>query len=220
MTEQRRGARSRSTELVAIALAIAALAVGLWFAGRALDSPVLSFSGLMVGATTFVPLPADSFVLDAAEDNAALTIGLVGGIINATVVLVERRWILTFVDHPAFDRFARFFENNRLVRLAERNMFLSLLLGGATFVPFEPFRLVAVMRRYSPVRYWIATFVSRGGRYYVLALVGQALLEVGFLRQAIWITLVLFAIGLWRSAVRLLRADESSGGPTVDEVSS
>lgn len=217
MTERRQ--LPRTAELVGIAVAVAVAAVGLWWAGRAVDSPVLSFSGLMVGATTFVPLPADSFVLDAAEDNAALVIGVLGGFINATVVLIERRWILTFVDHPAFDRFARFFENNRLVRLAERNMFFSLLVGGATFVPFEPFRLVAVMRGYSPVRYWVATFISRGGRYYVLALVGQALLEVGLLRQAIWLTLILFAIGLWRSAVRLMRADESPDGPTVDEVS-
>jgi hypothetical protein len=88
----------------------------------------------------------------------------------------------------------------------ERNLFWGLLVGGASFIPFEPFRLVAVLRGYSPVRYGLVTFVSRGGRYYVLALVGTALLDVGFLQQAIWLTLGLFLIGLWRSAAKLARS--------------
>ncbi len=219
MTEARR--LSRRTELVGIAVAVAVTAVGMWWAGRVFDSSLLSFVGLMIGATTFVPLPADSFVLDATEDLDPVVIGVLGGLINAVVVaVIERRWLLTFVDHPAFERFARFFANNRLVRMAERNMFVSLLIGGASFIPFEPFRLVAVMSGYSPMRYAVATFISRGGRYYVLALVGQALLEVGLLRQAVWLTLILFAIGLWRSAVRLMRPDGQVEGEVDGEVPS
>ena len=78
-------------------------------------------------------------------------------------------------------------------------------MGGATFIPFEPFRLIAVLSDYSTWRYGLATFLSRGGRYYVLALLGSALLDVGLLQQAIWITLALFAVGLWRSVARLVR---------------
>jgi len=192
--------------LAAIAGGVAALAIGLWLVGNAVPSALLRFAGLMTAATTFVPLPADSFVLAASADVDAIVIGVVGGAINAAVVLVERRWILTLVDHPSFDRFSAFFETNRYVAWTERNMFVGLLIGGASFIPFEPFRLVAVMRDYSPVRYALATFVSRGGRYYVLALVGTALLGIGYLQQAIWLTIVLFLFGLWRSAVKLIRS--------------
>ena len=196
---------TRRFRLVAIAATAAIVALTLYLVGRSAGSPLVRFMGLMVGATTFVPLPADTFVLAASADLSAPVVGLVGGLINATMVLVERLWILALVDSPSFDRLRRFFATNRLVELTDRNMFLALMIGGATFIPFEPFRLVAVMRRYSPVRYFVATFVGRGGRYFVLASVGSALLDVGLLQQAIWITLVLFAFGLWRSAVRLVR---------------
>jgi membrane protein YqaA with SNARE-associated domain len=198
--------RRRLFRLTAIAAGVAAVSVALWLTGQALPSALLRFAGLMTAATTFVPLPADSFVLAATVDLDPILIGTLGGAINAAVVLVERRWILELVDHPSFDRFLAFFETNRWVVFTERNLFWGLLVGGASFIPFEPFRLVAVLRGYSPVRYGLVTFVSRGGRYYVLALVGTALLDVGFLQQAIWLTLGLFLIGLWRSAAKLARS--------------
>ncbi len=199
-------AASRWPVLVGLAVAVGVACVGTWIVGLALDDPLLQFAGLMIGATTFVPLPADTFVLNASAHLAPATIGLVGGAINAAMALVERRWVQAFVDHRAFDRFVTFVGDNRLVGMLRRQMFVGLLIGGATFVPFEPFRLVAILTDYSPVRYAAATFLSRGGRYYLLALAGSALLEIGFLQQAIWITLALFAVGLWRSALRLVRS--------------
>ena len=198
-------APNRLALLIGIAVALAVVAVAVYTIGVTTDSSILRFAGLMVGATTFVPLPADTFVLQASANNPALAIGLVGGLLNGTVVLIERRWILILVDYPWFDRFRAFFDANRFVAWTERNMFLSLLVGGASFIPFEPFRLIAVMRDYSPIKYFVATCLARGGRYYVLASVGAALLEVGFLQQAIWLTLGLFLFGLWRSALKLIR---------------
>ncbi len=199
--EQSGGRRFR---LIGIAAVVAVSSLTLYLVGRSVGDPLVRFIGLMIGATTFVPLPADTFVLSVSDDLPAVVIGVVGGLINASMVLVERAWILALIDTPSFDRMRRFFDTNRLVALTERNMFVALAVGAASFVPFEPFRLIAVMRGYSPVKYFLATFLARGGRYYVLASVGAALLGVGLLQQAIWLTLVLFAFGLWRSAVRLL----------------
>ncbi len=199
------GSTNRLAQLIGIAVVLAAVAIGVYTIGVTTGQTILRFAGLMVGATTFVPLPADTFVLQASADNPALAIGLVGGLINGVVVLIERRWILILVDYPWFDRFRSFFDANRVVAWTERNMFVSLLVGGASFIPFEPFRLIAVVRNYSPIKYFIATCLARGGRYYVLASVGAALLEVGFLQQAIWLTLGLFFFGLWRSALKLIR---------------
>lgn len=194
---------SRTTTLVALTAMLTAVTAGLWVVGLILPLPLLAFAGMMTGATTFVPLPADTFVLGASGHLDPVTIGLVGGAINALVILVERQWVLTFVDHPSFGRFTSLFDENRAVAWTRRNMFVSLLIGGALFIPFEPFRLVAVLQGYSPARYAVATFISRGGRYYVLAVAGNALLDVGLLQPAIWLTLVLFFFGLWRSGVRL-----------------
>jgi membrane protein YqaA with SNARE-associated domain len=205
--------RRRIVTLAGIAAAVAVVSVGLWVLGQALPSPLLRFVGLMTVATTFVPLPADSFVLAASAHVDPVVIGVVGGFVNAAVVLVERRWVLALVDHPSFDRFVSFFDTNRYVALTERNLFVGLLVGGASFIPFEPFRLVAVMRDYSPVRYALATFVSRGGRYYVLAVAGSALLDVGYLQQAIWLSVGLFLVGLWRSGVKLARGGTQRAAP-------
>lgn len=199
-------AEGRGVKLALIGVAVAVVAASLFGLGHWLGSDVIRFAGLMTGATTFVPLPADTFVLAASEYLSPVTIGLVGGGINAVMVLVERRWLLILVDHPSFDRIVTFFDTNRVVAWTNRNLFLGLIIGGASFIPFEPFRLVAVMRGYSPIRYFVATFIARGGRYFVLAAAGDALLQIGVLRQALWVSLILFAIGLWQTGVRLLRA--------------
>lgn len=196
----------RTLKLTAIAVAAAGVAVTVWGLGSVLSSDLIRFAGLMVGATTFVPLPADTFVLAASDRLDPVTIGVVGGAINTVMVLVERRWLLILVDHPFFDRFVTFFDTSRVVAWTNRNLFLGLLIGGASIIPFEPFRLVAVMKGYSPVRYALATFFARGGRYFVLAALGDALAAIGILQQAIWISLVLFFIGLWQTGSRIVRA--------------
>jgi len=203
----------RKLRLIGIAVAVGVAALTFYLIGVATGNALVRFIGLMIGATTFVPLPADTFVLAASASLSPAVIGVVGGLINATMVLIERVWILALVDSPAFDRMRRFFAANRLVELTERNMFVALMVGAASFIPFEPFRLVAIMRNYSPLKYFLATGIARGTRYYVLASVGSALLDVGLLQQAIWITLGLFAFGLWRSAVRLVR-----GSRELDEI--
>ena len=123
----------------------------------------------MAAASTFVPLPADAYVLNVAADNTALTLGIVGGAVNAIAVLAERQWILRAAAHPVFDRFSEFIGTNRWIDLAERHMFVGLVVGGFSFLPFEPFRLVAVLRGYDQLRYAVATFFGRGIRYYWLA---------------------------------------------------
>ena len=210
----------RRFRLIGIAVVVALASLTLYLVGRSTGDPLVRFIGLMVGASTFVPLPADTFVLAVSDDLPAVVVGVVGGLINATMVLVERVWIVALVDTPAFDRMRKFFDTNRLVALTERNMFLALVVGGASFIPFEPFRLIAVMRNYSVIKYFIASFLARGGRYFVLASIGSALLQIGLLQQAIWLTLALFVLGLWRSAVRLIRGTrgiDDDDEPPTDE---
>lgn len=195
--------RSRSARLTAIGLALMAVGAAVWLAGLVLEVSLARYAGLMTMGTTFVPLPADTFTLVAAAHDPALAVALVGGLVNTAVVLVERHWILLLLDHPMFDRVRRWFDTNRWVTLTDRSMFVTLLLAGFLF--FEPFRLLAVMRRYPPVKYAVATFISRTVRYYALATVGAALFELGYLKPLLVCSLGLFALGLFRSGVRLAR---------------
>ena len=185
---------------------LAVTAVGIWATGKAIGSSLLSYVGFMSGACTFLPLPADAWVLHAATANTPLTVGLIGGLVNAVIVLIERLWVLRFVDHPSFDRFKRFVGTNRYVDWTERHLFIGLVVGGFSFIPFEPFRLVAVLRDYTPSRYALATFVGRGFRYYWLARAGSIFAGLGVVKYAVWMSLAFFAVGLYRS-YRTFKAD-------------
>lgn len=194
---------SRTTELWLIALVLGAIALGLWVTGTAVNSPLLKFCGFMTGATTFIPMPADAYVLATSESLDPLTIGIVGGIINGLVVLIEARWVLQLSTFPVFERFRQIVGTSRYIDLVEQYMFLGLLIGGLTFLPFEPFRLVAVMRRYSYKLYFLATVLGRGTRYYLLARVGNVIANLGIIQFVIWGSLGVFAFGLFRSYLRV-----------------
>lgn len=192
----------RAADLWLIAAALAAAALLLWGLGWILDSPLLRFAGFMTGATTFLPLPADAYVLSAAATNPPLAVALVGGAVNAAVVLVEREWVLRLVSHPTFDRFREFVGTNRWVDMAKEHLFFGLVVGGFSFLPFEPFRLVAVLRDYPKYRYALATFLGRGFRYYWLARAGRVFAVYGVIKYVVWASLAFFAFGLFRSYQR------------------
>jgi membrane protein YqaA with SNARE-associated domain len=194
---------TRTARLVAIGACLMLVGALAWTVGQVVGSSLVRYGGLMTMGTTFVPLPADTFTLAAAAKNPALAVALVGGTINALVVLVERWWIMILLDHPVFDRVRRFFDTNRYVAWTDRSMFVTLLVAGFLF--FEPFRLLAVMRRYSPAKYVVATFISRTIRYYALASLGAAAFELGYIRPLLMASTGLFVFGLWRSALQLAR---------------
>ncbi|MGI9596128.1 MAG: hypothetical protein ACR2QK_08210 [Acidimicrobiales bacterium] len=202
----------RASELWLIAGLIVAPAAAIWIVGFVVGSSLLQFVGFMTAATTFLPLPADAYVLNTAATHGPLTVAIIGGAVNAVVVLVEREWILRMAQHPIFDRFSEFIGTNRWVDMAERHLFVGLVVGGLSFLPFEPFRLVAVLRGYEPGRYALATFIGRGIRYYWLARVGALFAVYGAVRYVVWASLIIFTIGLLRSYLRY-RAVVEDGKP-------
>lgn len=212
---------SRRTELILIPLALAAAAIAIWCFGAVADSNLVKFVGFMAGACTFVPLPADAYVLNVSADNPALVVGVLGGGVNAVAVLIERQWVLRFIDHPSFDRFKEFVGTNRWVELANKNLFIGLIIGGFSFLPFEPFRLVAILRNYSQERYAIATFLGRGFRYYWLARAGELFAGYGVIKYAVWASLAFFFVGLIRSYQKFSATQSQSGdlieGQSTDE---
>lgn len=192
----------RAAELWLIGAFVGVLSLVVWTLGVYLDMSLVEFAGFMIGACTFVPLPADAYVLNASASHTALTVGIVGGAVNAGVVLIERQWILRLARHPIFDQFSEFIGTNNWIDFARKHLFVGLVVGGFSFLPFEPFRLVAVLRGYGQLRYALATFLGRGFRYYWLARIGSVFAVYGVVEYVVWVSLVFFAIGLFRSYLR------------------
>ena len=194
--------RSRLAELWLIATAFGVVSFGLWGLGRAFDQPLLSFSGLMTLASTFVPMPADAYVVNAARNIDPVTIGLLGGAINAVAVLGERMFFDRLRGYPAFDRLLRFIGTNRFVDAVEKQMFIGLVVAAASPLPFEVFRVVACARNYSRWRYALATFIGRGSRYYALALGSTWFEGLGLVPWIVGLLVLFFVVGLVQSIRR------------------
>ena len=203
--------RSRLAELWLIAGTFAVVSLGLWTAGRIIDEPILSFAGLMTIASTFVPMPADAYVVNVSQHIDPLTVALLGGAINSVAVLGEAAFLNRLIDYPLFDRLRRFVGTNRFADAFERHMFIGLVVTAASPLPFEVFRFIAVARGYSWIRYAVATFIGRGSRYYVLAAAGGALASRDLLPRVVGVLIVLFVIGLAQSIIRFRRADQEQG---------
>ena len=77
-------------------------------------------------------------------------------------------------------------------------MFVALVVGGFSVLPFEPFRLVAVVKNYNSVKYFIATFLGRGARYYILALFGQKFIQYDLLGGMIILSLSGFLWAIYK----------------------
>jgi len=206
---------SRRAELLAIAVVFMATTVGVYALGSALDEPLVSFAGLMVLASTFVPMPADAYVVQTAETIDPIQIAVVGGAVNALAVLGERQFLLRLVDFEMFAKLKRFLGTNKYLDVLDRHMFLGLAVAAASPLPFEVFRFVAVSRDVGVGLYGLATFVGRGSRFYVLAVAGSWFASQGLLTTVVGVLLVLFALGLVRS-ISNFRADQDQPQGTVD----
>jgi len=209
--------RSRHAELWLIAAAFLVVTLVLWGLGRALDEPLLSFMGLMTLGSTFVPMPADAYVVNASKFIDPVVIGLLGGGINALAVLGERAFLSRMIGFPIFDKITRFIGSSRFIDALERQMFIGLIVAAASPLPFEVFRLVACARRYDVVKYVLATFLGRGARYYVLALGTSRFVDDATLPWIVGSLVAFFLIGLLQSIRRFRDLDVADENATASE---
>ena len=200
---------SRRAELFLIGTGFVIVSIGTWALGRVFDEPLLSFAGLMTLASTFVPLPADAYVVSTAETIDPVTVALLGGVVNAFAVMGERLFLERLIDYPIFERLRRFVGSNRYLALLDNHLFIGLTLAAASPIPFEVFRFVAVARNVNRVTYFFATMIGRGARFYVLAVAGGYFATQGILQLVVAALVVLFLIGLVRSFMNLRKTDQA-----------
>lgn len=201
---------SPRVELIAIAVGFVVLSLGVWSLGRLLEQPLVSFAGLMLLASTFVPMPADAYVVHTAASFDPWTVAVIGGVVNAFGVLGERRILILLSGFPIGERLKDFIGTNRFLGLLDKQMFLGLMIAAASPIPFEVFRVIAVGRNVKVVTYFFATLIGRGARFYVLALAGGWFAAQGVLQLVVGVLLVLFFVGLVRSGARLRGQDSAT----------
>lgn len=93
-------------------------------------------------------------------------------------------------DFNFFNKVTRKKTVNKVVELFNRAPFAALWIAGFTPVPFYPFRLLVVMARYSLFKYALAVFLSRGPRFFLLALVGHAVKIPDYLLGLLFVALI------------------------------
>jgi membrane protein YqaA with SNARE-associated domain len=175
-----------------------AVCISLYLLSLLVSSTFLEYGSLMLLAGTFLPMPADTYVLFISEQIDPIRIGIVGGIVNAIAVIFEKYWLKDVMKVGALEKFSVFFANSKFTKYMNKSMFFSLLISGFSFFPHEPFRLVAVVKNYNDFKYFIATFLGRGFRYYLLAIFGDEIRKYDMIGLVLFLSLFGFFWGVFK----------------------
>jgi len=186
-----------------ISASIFAVISGLFYIFGMFFSDVhLKFTGFMLIASTFLPFPADAYILYASNFFSPLKLAIFGGLMNAIAVIYEKYFVRLVIRLKRFEDIVLFFNNLKFIQFSQKNLFGVLLFSAFSFFPFEPFRLVAITHNYNDVKYLFATFFGRGFRFFLLGLLGKELIKYDWLGIAIGISLGLFIYGSYVGYVR------------------
>jgi membrane protein YqaA with SNARE-associated domain len=83
---------------------------------------------------------------------------------------------------------------NRVITLFSRAPFLALLVAGLSPIPFYPFRTLVVLTRYPLARYLLAIATSRTPRFFLLAVLGQALAPPNWMLVSLFVCLMVVSV--------------------------
>jgi len=175
------------------------ISICIYALGIILSEKSLEFVGFMLPASTFLPFPADTYVLYISQFFTPLYIGILGGFINAVAVIWEKYFFRMVIRKKEFDKFVVFFSELKYGKFVSDNLFIVLLISAFSFIPFEPFRLIAITHNYDDKKYFAATFIGRGFRYFLLAFFGRKLMQYDLLIYALIISAFVFLYGAYSS---------------------
>jgi membrane protein YqaA with SNARE-associated domain len=136
-------------------------------------SQLIAFFAYMSVACTVVPLPTPPYVIALGAVFHPGIVALVGALGNCLAAFVEYYVLAWLFSRAALQRQVK--ANRTFQRFAhyfQRSAFFSLVFTGFTPIPFEPFRLAAILIRYNMSKYLLAVFIGRFPRYYLVALIG------------------------------------------------
>lgn len=137
-------------------------------------SQLIGYFVYMSFACTLIPLPTPPYVIALGQLFQPGIVAVLGAIANCLAALVEYHFITWLFSKAKlheqvetsriFQRFAHYFQ---------RAAFACLIVTGLIPIPFEPFRLAAILSRYNLPKYLLSVFIGRFIRYYLLAWTGH-----------------------------------------------
>jgi len=192
--DRKRSIRTKRTLRTLVFICEIALICGLlaaWISSKTIrDSKSLTVlflycfpSELLVGL-----LPHEPILLYYGEHYSGLTVALVS-VIGTVLAEALNYSVFRYVDDTDIMEKTR---RNRIVHatiaLFRRAPFTAIVVAGFTPIPFFPIRFLVVMGRYPVLKYLAGVFLSRGPRFYILAVIGK------YFRIPISLILVLFVL--------------------------
>jgi len=136
---------------------------------------LMSYFLIMSVSCNFVPIPTFPFVIYVANDYSFWLVVL-SGAIGATIASLIEYYVIDLLMR--FDKLAKLKHNGKYKKYAkyfDRFSFRSIMLASFVPLPVDVIRLLAITRRYSKVRYLIATFLGRVPRIFIFAFLGSQL---------------------------------------------
>jgi len=125
----------------------------------------------MAVSSTLIPLPTPPAVLAAGILIGPLLAALVGGVANCIGATIDY-WVGAKIPHSE-KHSERFNKIEPLLHKFKDNAFLALVIAGFTPFIFDPLRLAAGYIGYDLKKYWIAVFIGRTPRFFLVAWMGQ-----------------------------------------------
>jgi membrane protein YqaA with SNARE-associated domain len=118
-------------------------------------------------------LPHEPVLLYFGKFFHPLTVTLIS-LPSTIMVEISNYFVIRYIfDLRSFQKFQNSSSVNKVVKLFKKAPFLALWIAGFAPVPFYPFRFLVVLVRYPVWNYALALVLSRGPRFFLLALAGK-----------------------------------------------
>lgn len=178
---------------------VLSLALGYLFLRGSRWSQLIGYFAYMSLATSLIPLPLTPYVIALGKVFDPGLVALIGTLGNCLAAFIEYYCLTWFFSkselqerieaNASYQKFADYFE---------RAVFPCLLISALTPVPFEPFRLAAILIRYNITLYLLAVFIGRLPRYYFIAQLGNYfVIPNSYLIALLVVLLILPLVVLW-----------------------
>jgi len=174
-------------------------------------SQLISFSLYMCIACSVIPLPTPPFVIGMGRIFPPLIVALTGAIGNCIGGLLDYYLVTLFFSKV---QLLQKVQTSRIYRRGsvyfDRFAFPCLLFTGFSPIPFEPFRIMAIVAKYNLVKYLLAIFIGRMPRYYLVAYLGEEYQEY-FTNKVLFLFLIaLILMYLIQRIIRMYRRSKVS----------
>jgi membrane protein YqaA with SNARE-associated domain len=139
-------------------------------------------------------VPHEPVILHFAKLYAPLTVALISSAGTVLTEMANYHALHLVANGSALRERVRGRTVTRIVDLFSRAPFIALVVAGVSPLPFYPFRALVALAQYPLSRYMLAVAVSRTLRFYLLAVLGRALLLPGWSLVALFIGLTLAGV--------------------------